>query len=357
MIEKLLMWFLNFRPVVLVADKDRPYHKEYCLGDTPKSLVWLKYWKELKKMYEKYNRRTFSTLFSSETSHDDYNLVQTLDEHWMNGFKKLWKENLLNNTLLVIMADHGRRFGQVRQSQTGKVEEKLPFLAMIPPPWFKNAFPNSYSNMLKNRNRLLTVFDLHATLKHFLNFSDTVGVGNLNERGISLFKEIPKQRTCQDASIRPHFCACLEWKEIKNPSNNKRVQKAVTLVINEINNLLKDAQGQCARVMLKAIIFAQMFKPNNDVLAFEKTSDYDNYFPKLDADKQLTWIYYQIRFTTSPGDADWEFTVTYFVESKEFKFVKNNLSRLNMYGKQPYCIINTQPHLSPYCYCLNVTKT
>lgn len=308
-------------------------------------------------MYEKYDRRTLAMLLTGETSHDDYNLVQTLDDHWTNGFRKMYKENLFNNTLLFIMADHGRRFGRIRQSQSGKVEEKLPILITIPPPWFKTVFPKSYSNMLKNRDRLVTVFDLHETLKHFLNFTDFGGIGNLSQRGISIFQEIPEHHTCNDASIRPHYCACLDWVPIKNSSSNARIHKAVSIIISEINKWLKVTDGLCAHVNLKSIISAHVFKPSSNVMAFKKTSDYDNYFPDLAADKQLTWIYYQIRFTTTPGDGDWEFTVTYFLDSKQYRFKENNLSRLNKYGDGPKCIISTHPELRPYCYCLNNIKT
>lgn len=291
-------------------------------------------------------------LFPGETSHDDYNLVQTLDEHLTNGFKKLHDDNQLNNTFLFIMGDHGRRFGPVRQSQSGKLEEKLPFLAVIPPPWFSKVYPESYSNLVKNKNRLVTVFDLHKTMRHFLNFTKDGGVGEINNRAISLLHEIPTLRTCKDAHIKPHFCACLNWKPISNPSRNVNVIEALNTVIKEINTWLRGANGSCAVLTLKNIISADNFKPNQALLAFKESSDYDNYSPDLSADSTPTSVYYQIRFLTAPGDADWEVTVTKFLDLNEYKFSEDNLSRLNQYGDQPKCIMNKFPHLRSFCYCI-----
>lgn len=91
-------------------------------------------------MYNASGIRTFSMLFSAETSHDDYNMVQVLDEHWERKFRQQFDAGYFNDTLLIIMGDHGRRFGAVRQTQSGKTEEKLPFLAVIVPTWFQRAY-------------------------------------------------------------------------------------------------------------------------------------------------------------------------------------------------------------------------
>lgn len=340
------------RTMLLVAEKRKNEHKPYCLGDTPKSLVWLKYWRELRNLYDQKNRSTFSFLFSSETSHDDYNLVQVMDDHLSLEFESLQRASYLNNTIVLVMGDHGRRFGPVRQTQSGKLEEKLPFLAVITPPSFKEKFPKSYANLKTNSDRLVTVFDLHATLKRILDFRFDGGVGDVGQREISLFDEIPENRTCDDAQIKPHFCSCLKWTDIDDPGNDAVVRNATDIVINRFNEMNAEAKGLCAQLTVNRILSARMMAPRDELMAFKESQDYDNYLPDLSGNKKVTAFIYQIRFTTKPSDADYEVSVTYFEEYNRFVFSDNDVSRLNMYGDQPKCIINTFHHLRQYCYCL-----
>ena len=42
-------------------------------------------------------------------------------------------EKFLDNTLFIIMGDHGHRFHEVRKTFIGKIEEKLPMFGMMVP--------------------------------------------------------------------------------------------------------------------------------------------------------------------------------------------------------------------------------
>lgn len=51
----------------------------------------------------------FVFAFHGELSHDDYNLVQAADDdllEWMRGLKS---SGLLDNTIFIMMSDHGQR--------------------------------------------------------------------------------------------------------------------------------------------------------------------------------------------------------------------------------------------------------
>jgi len=290
-------------------------------------------------------------MFSSETSHDDYNYVQTYDEHWERTFGSLYRENYFNDTILIIMGDHGRRFGAVRQTQTGKLEEKLPFLVIVTPPWFRKNYPLSDANLKTNQGRLVTVFDLYETFRHVLTFTEDGGMGNLSNRGISLFKEVPASRTCADAQIKAHFCSCLDWIEERDLAN-KIVLNAAKQVIDYFNKQNLEVAGKCANLTLGKMISARMLKPNDKLLAFKESLDFDNYTPNLSADKELHSVLYQIRFTTEPGGGDWEASLTYFLKLSTFGMSYDDISRLNAYHHQAQCVINTHQHLRTFCYCL-----
>lgn len=65
-------------------------------------------------MSEYKNEPKFAFTFQNELSHDDYNLVSVADDDYLQLITALRDEGHLNNTILVIMSDHGHRYDSVR---------------------------------------------------------------------------------------------------------------------------------------------------------------------------------------------------------------------------------------------------
>ena len=126
----------------------------------------------------------------------------------LKGFKA---KGYLENTLLIVMGDHGLRFGEVRKLVQGKLEERLPLYSMVVPPWFPSRYPDVFKIMQTNTARLTTWFDVHATFRHILNFPTPPADMS---RGISLFTEVPATRTGKDAGIHNYWCPCLQWSTV-----------------------------------------------------------------------------------------------------------------------------------------------
>ena len=76
----------------------------------------------------------------------------------------------MESTILLFMSDHGVRVSSVRQYSQGKLEERLPFFSIRMPQKFQQKHPNEMHNLRLNSRKLTTPFDVHETLKHFLNF-------------------------------------------------------------------------------------------------------------------------------------------------------------------------------------------
>jgi hypothetical protein len=100
----------------------------------------------------------------------------------------------------------------------GKLEERLPMMSLVFPQWFRDRFPQYISNLRANVDRLSTPFDVHETLRDLLDTTRLDGPagagGKLPPRGLSLLREIPKNRTCQAAGIDMHWCSCLQYHEV-----------------------------------------------------------------------------------------------------------------------------------------------
>jgi len=63
---------------------------------------------------------------------------------------------------------------------------------------------------------------------------------------------------------------------------------------------------------------------------------------------------YRVVFRTEPGDALFEATVRRLTGSVDdvFDVDSRQISRTNAYGRQPHCVMESYPHLRPYCYCI-----
>lgn len=89
----------------------------------------------------------------------------------------------------------------------GKLDERMPFVCIVAPSWFYSEYPTTMNNLKTNAHCLSSPFYVYPTLLDMLELKCD-GYGDTKQRGISLFKEIPMSKTCTDASIESHLCAC-----------------------------------------------------------------------------------------------------------------------------------------------------
>ena len=107
-------------------------------------------------------QKYFAFHFMARLTHDILNNVGYFDPIIDRLFGQLFRENLLTNTVIVFFSDHGLRFGDIRQTLSGKYEERLPFMHIYVPQRYRSR------NLTVNEHRLTTPFDIHSTLKHII---------------------------------------------------------------------------------------------------------------------------------------------------------------------------------------------
>lgn len=90
-----------------------------CNGPIPQHKVWFDYANNFMRKYPKEVSK-FLLMHHALLSHDALNDVQHADEDLKNLLKGLNEDGLLKNTLVVLMADHGHRFSELRATQQGK---------------------------------------------------------------------------------------------------------------------------------------------------------------------------------------------------------------------------------------------
>ena len=239
----------------------REHSVRYCTGDKPHHTYTLDY---VKDFFVKYNNVSkFAFAFMSELTHWDNNPGEYMDNDLLKFLKYFEKSGFLDNTLLMLMADHGARYSRVRHTIQGKLEERLPMFAVRFPPKYQTFHPKLTENLSRNSKKLTTPFDIHETLKDVLDLSRASTQTSPYSRGISLLQQIPANRTCSMARIDVHWCTCLlqENRDV----NSEHVQKAANEILSYINQLTEPVRSECAILTVKEIILAYLMIPNEKV--------------------------------------------------------------------------------------------
>jgi hypothetical protein len=355
------------RTYFLGIEKEIPHYKRLCVGAQPRHRVFLDY---TKAFMMKYSQPRFVFSFHAELSHDSINLVGVADNDLVNWLTSIKSAGILNDTVLILMSDHGNRFAEVRNTLQGKQEERLPFFSFTFPEWFKMEYKTEYSNFKKNLNRLTTPFDIHATLLDLLYMQQKKSLPKpLHSRSISLFNEIPEDRSCYQAYIgeylfsdyplfypkiyqfsEPHWCSCLNWEPINN-THSEEVIKAASTVIEFINKYTQSYRSICEQLTLDNVMWAGKLTPHKNLLQFKSNADNDGFVPDLSSNTRIENEMYQVKVMVNPSKAIYEASVVHNIQDNDFRVRLSDISRVNKYGDQARCIYEENPELRKYCYC------
>jgi len=105
-----------------------------CYYDKLYHLLLFDWLREFQQIYgQKDSQNSFGIVKSNEMSHDYLERLAWIDEDLTTLLKDLFTETFLDNTLLILMGDHGHRFHPIRRTFTGRIEERLPFFSMMVP--------------------------------------------------------------------------------------------------------------------------------------------------------------------------------------------------------------------------------
>ncbi|KAJ9573504.1 hypothetical protein L9F63_009068, partial [Diploptera punctata] len=334
------------RTYYLAASQEYSRHKKYCMGSLPRHKM--SDLEDFDHVFVYKEKPKFMFSFHGELSHDSHNLVASADVDMLEWLQTMNDEGFFNNTLLIIMSDHGPRFADIRNTQQGKQEERLPMFGLIFPPWFQRTYPEAMNNIKRNSQRLTSPFDINPTLKNVLHYQGA-GKGNVKDRAISLFKQVPLERTCDDAYIEPHWCACLDWQEIS--LKDRLVVRAAETFVDYINKLTDSLRDICAHLHVERIQWAAKLIPNDKLLRFHKNADVDGFVADLSSNTAITQEMYQIKVSTMPGGGLYEVSMKYDVAEGTFSVKMLDVSRINRYGSAAHCVEHSQHHLRPYCFC------
>uniref|UniRef100_T1J7E8 Uncharacterized protein n=1 Tax=Strigamia maritima TaxID=126957 RepID=T1J7E8_STRMM len=316
------------RPFSIAVDKSEMSEKvtEGCYhGRTEASVVY-------KWILDLFNRFSDEPLFAysflTRLSHYSYNMVAYYDKPIYDFLVAMNNAGHLNRTIVLLFSDHGYRFGGLRTTYVGHLEDKLPYFFFLLPKWFPKMYPNYYANMKLNERRLTTPLDIHATLLDISTNLQRVKAVDPSSRSNSLFTPVSLNRTCSIANIESQFCTCFERQQVS--VENESAIAGAKLLTENINQMISSLSNSCAVLELKQII---------------EVSAHD-----VDIDRKEKELYtnYLITFEVSPSKGIFQGIALFNHMTDEYT-IEKNIDRLNKYGNQSLCI--NDPHLRLFCYC------
>lgn len=279
----------------------------------------------------------FNLFWSNSFSHNELNMPTIMDVRIRTFLEEI--HDYLNSTIVIFFSDHGLRFGKIRETYVGWLEERMPFIYFWLPSTFRKDYPQKYKNLLANRNRLTSPFDLYATIQDIL-YGRVLRTPEGCPMCDSLFKRVPLNRSCEDAAINSHWCTCSSSHESTSLSvNDTTIVSYVNNAIRLINGFLKKHSHQtsvdtyCATLTLAEIVSVR-----------KRYQSVRSSLTKLEE--------YVIVFQTKPSGALFEAT---FQKDVEFQNI-DAISRINMYGNQSSCL-KTNGGLRLFCFCMKNTKS
>ncbi|KAK6961643.1 hypothetical protein BgiMline_034372 [Biomphalaria glabrata] len=336
-------------PICVAIEKDKDIWRSgrHCIGNQAEINFHFSYILRFLKTFNK--SPTFATAFFTKVSHDEMTENKRVDEHTYKFYKTLKDDGHLNNSLLITFSDHGPRWGPIRSTLHGIMESRSPYAVLTFPLWFLEKYPDVVKNVEINTKRLTSHYDLYATLGDLLYFKSPGDIPlGPRKHGISLFEEIPKNRTCPDVPIPPEFCLCNQEELKELPKKSNLSIGLANVVLTAVNS--KRNETLCRELKLKDILLVV-----------------DVSLPSfMSKEKRI----FKIKFDASPGGAIYEGTVqTKPCEDKEledyFQKIKSgsqenplgvtvgdSIDRLNFYKGKADC--EPDSFKKPYCHCKNV---
>ncbi|KAL1498108.1 hypothetical protein ABEB36_008962 [Hypothenemus hampei] len=320
-----------FRPYVMATEKLNKMtvsSMAYCTGPETSGERIMNLVKDFGATFKQ--NPHFGFFWMNTFSHNDISTPTMMDNKLKNFLTNLDNSGITNNSLIIFLSDHGIRFGDIRLTETGWLEERLPYIYFSFPPWFKQRFPNQYNNFLDNANKLTTPYDLHMTLQDILTMSQlnyTIKPSDACPKCMSLFEKIPQERSCEDANITHHWCTCSGYNPTKLDSESESRLKQV--ITDKLNNILLN----------KADV-------GGDKCSIYTVDEISTRISQKFSYKKIRYVLVTVK--TNPK-AVFETTISYTGDIVNSTLEIGPLSRLDYYAPHTYCVADA--YLKKYCYC------
>ncbi|GFS00643.1 hypothetical protein ElyMa_002819400 [Elysia marginata] len=315
--------------LAMVAERGFVTRNGSCLGPQTISEFQLNYLLDFLNTF--HDKPVFAVSFFDAITHYETASAGVIDEHLFNFYKSLNRKGHLNKSLVILLSDHGPRWGKVRQGPNGRVESRNPLLFLTFPSWFLQKYKTVEENLRANTRVLTSYLDAHQMLLDLLYFQSAQRAPiQRSPKGLSMLEKLP-QRTCDEAYIPEHQCFCKKWIETPIDISSRLARDVSRFLLLEIKS--RSDKTECEEFSLGEILTVHLLTAQ----VADQAEDKKHPGRKL----------YQVRLTTRPGLASFEGKVHYNSVSKYYK-VEKEIERLNLFRGERECLPTRR---QVYCYC------
>ncbi|KAH8293278.1 hypothetical protein KR018_006726, partial [Drosophila ironensis] len=315
------------------------FHRDevYCTGRRLSLSYVFDYAKQLiQRFVHEDPKPLFGLFWSSSYTHADYRGSYNLDPLLAQYLEEYAHYGLFENSVVILMSDHGYRNGPLAQLSSGFLEERLPMLHIYLPPSYRKKYPEVVEALKLNRNRLSTNYDLHQALMELLRkLRPGLILPRTSKTLTSILRILPANRNCREANIPVHWCTCEPFESLPI---TEFIRPMCQAVVSRMNRYLEklNLDGYCHQLRLKEIVGAEMQK------------HFDQWGNDTSPHDQIGT--YRLRFITIPNMGDFRITVR---SDPNYAFFSTNIemiSRLNVYKNDSLCVQDVVAKKFCVCY-------
>ena len=166
----------------------------------------------MSQFWRKYkSNRKFSLLLSNFAHRSSLEILKNMDNYIFEYFNNLFKDNLLKDTSIFLLSDHGLGIPSIYYlNEFFKYESHLPMLYLIINDRKNETYKSQYKYINQNQQSFITAFDIYDTIINIIygnKFGTNEIIGIKSRHGQSLFTEInsklrsPKNYTSMAKSV------------------------------------------------------------------------------------------------------------------------------------------------------------
>ncbi|KAH7724808.1 Protein R03G8.3 [Aphelenchoides avenae] len=281
----------------------------------------------------------------SYLAHDDVNGLYHVDHEWHRFLRNYKKQ--LKNSFLFVMGDHGIRFGSIRNTKQGELEDNNPAMLVVVPEHLRYN-TQLMENLRNNSRNLVTHYDTYATMLNIAREGKTMTVhtkfGNQPKTdawGIKLHGEsylypfnLSTPRNCGNQLIPFDYCICQFNSETRTTEKQPLAVRLANHMIERMNHEIEvnNASELCVPLMR------------------DNASDVE----LMEWEPEWKTNVYHVTYQTQPGGGKFWVYVQVFNEdgkggNETYKMISDKMPRLNSYADEAFCTDDAK--VKSYCYC------
>jgi len=183
--------------------KSISYMMKRCLYDKINIAHQLEYGKQFWKKYK--NNRKYLLIVSNDGHEGTLEVIKYDDEYSYKFLNDLFNQNLLKDSTVMIMSDHGCPIPSIYYiTDFFRYEENLPMLYILCYDKKNLTYDEQYKFLYQNQQKLITAYDIYNTIGHLIFWDSYKKIKNKENSkadtpktkfGTSIFDEIDSKRT------------------------------------------------------------------------------------------------------------------------------------------------------------------